>query len=205
MTEKATATNASLGIKKVYLSQILIALASLLSVICTCFFSDNQKMLAVLGAIVAVFGIVAFVLEFLGLKKASHDEDGYRTAFYLMLTAVAAVAVNVVISIIWPVHRSMTADDMVYRIISVFVCYYVIVTTVARLKARGHEEAAELGRPALYALYIGYAAEVAVSLIAMFVRKDSLTMDIANCASAGLSTAATLYYAAFLEKSWKLL
>ena len=192
----------SLGIHKVYISQLLLVAAQLL--VCVAGFAEsNEVVLGVLALVIVGMTLVSVVLELIGLGKASPEDQGYQTAFALAIAALLLVVVQAVANIMGKTTNA-TYDDMIVKLDSIAICYFVIKTTISRLTAIGQEKLAAFGKNALLAVVVAYVAKLAVMIVEIFV-KDSTVLNVLSILTSAMSLCGTCYYAQFLGKSWKLL
>ena len=96
--------NAYEGIKKIFLSEILMLIASIVTIVgaVVSLVSITQSgvstaNLALIGVFVIVFAIaaiVAFILNIVGLAKAKKDESNFKTAYILTLVGIVVSVVS---------------------------------------------------------------------------------------------------------------
>lgn len=96
--------NAYSGIKKIYVSEILMLIASVVTIVGSVFTLTAMNMtgevdtsVLIIGAIALVFAIaalVAFILNIVGLAQARKDESGFNTAFMLTFAGIVVSLIS---------------------------------------------------------------------------------------------------------------
>ena len=204
MAEQTELTAAARGIKKVFISQLLKVFSGLFTLLYGTLVK-NETVQFILGAVGFALLIAGIILEISGLKTAAPDEKGYRLAYKLSIGELCALAVTLAALVIWPDLNGDSTDELLYRLLDIFIAYTLIKTTIARLKARGHEDIAAIGRPALFFVCACYGAQAFFSALDAFIREGSVFMYISTSILAVLGVIATFFFALFLGKSWKRL
>ena len=130
--------NAANGVKKIFASEVMILFAAIFSLITalmtfTAFVAASNN--SVMGGIaagsgVAIFGFASLILfvagyitNFIGIKKASADEEDFKKAFYALVIGLVAVIISVLLS-----ENKMlsSACDIINNVAQLFVTVYVI-------------------------------------------------------------------------------
>ena len=112
--------NAARGLERVYQSQVLALIASVLMII------------PILNIIASIALIVSLVLYMVGLNEAGRDDENYKTAFTLI---IAQLVISVLNAIIGGVIFSLANEAL-----TLAVLYFVCITTNRLLKNIGAEE-----------------------------------------------------------------
>ena len=135
--------NAYRGVKKIWLAELLMHLASIVGIIMVIVMAANGTMvgedivinegvktpIAVLGIVTAVIALVAFILNLVGLINANNDDSAFRIALLVTILGVVASA----ISAIWSNNETLNKwMDTAITICSMFASYYVL-TGIANL------------------------------------------------------------------------
>lgn len=115
-----TYPNAAHGLERVYQSQVLALIASVLMII------------PILNIIASIALIVSLVLYMVGLNEAGRDDENYKTAFTLI---IAQLVISVLNAIIGGVIFSLASEAL-----TLAVLYFVCITTNRLLKNIGAEE-----------------------------------------------------------------
>ena len=130
--------NAANGVKKIFASEVMILFAAIFSLITalmtfTAFVAASNN--SVMGGIaagsgVAIFGFASLILfvagyitNFIGIKKASADEEDFKNANYALVIGLVAVIISVLLS-----ENKMlsSACDIINNVAQLFVTVYVI-------------------------------------------------------------------------------
>lgn len=122
--------NAAQGLKMIFWAAIAAIISAVVSVI------------PILGIIGAIAVIVCGIISFLGVRKASADDEGYHKALVYTIA-------NIVIGII----QIFTDDIMIVgtlvgiagSIVSLMVTYYICITTAKILRNVGSDAIADKG------------------------------------------------------------
>lgn len=199
-------SNSALGMKKVYISLLLMMIADIIVEFANLFFSDEKFQIVngIMGSAAVILVLVCAVIRFLGLMKAAPDDKGYKTAYELAVCAILAILLTIALNAIWPDVIKTSSDGLLFRIISLFIAYFVIETTTNRLEAAGCDKEAKTGNEVLYIVCFAYLAEAVAAIIGLAV-KEGKVIGIVNDVVKFLSLFATAYFANFLGKACKKL
>lgn len=204
MAEQTGLTAAARGIKKVYVSELLRIVASVLYAT-EALISGDGLLWSVLGGIAFAALAAGTVFEISGLRTAAPDENGYRLAYRLSVIELCALGVTIIAVVIWPDLSKDGTDDLIYRLVDVFISYTMLKTTVDRLTARGHADIARLGKPTLFLTCACYGAQAFFSALNSFIAEGSVFMNVITVIFIVLGVPASILLALFLGKSWKRL
>ena len=144
--------NAYRGIKKIWIAELLMLLATILSIVIIVIPAVNGVNLSVeqnlsqayyaptiasLALTVAFVGLVAFFLILLGVIVARVDDENFRIALYVTILGIAAS----IVSAIWTNNQRLTDwMDIAITICSLFASFYIL-TGIASLAGKfGDEE-----------------------------------------------------------------
>ena len=179
--------HAAKGIKKVFVAEILELVSSILPVLATIgalstvVFAEEglatAGVVTVLGTMVCVIAalvlaVLAFVLEIIGLKQTSAENDSFRVAFCLVIiqlfTAVfvgviSIISLNSSTTTVWYNFLSTFAD-----ILNIIVTIYVINGCSELVVAKGREDLAIEGANLLSAIVILYAFGCFLGIMPIF-------------------------------------
>ena len=135
--------NAFSGVKKIWLAEMLMLLAALLSIVLIFMVALNSTMegeeliisdgIAGTAGVITIFAalvaLVAFILNLVGLIAARKDEAAFNSALIITLLGIAASAV----SSIWSNSgRLVRIMDVVTTLCNLYASYYVL-TGIANL------------------------------------------------------------------------
>lgn len=138
--------NAYRGVKKIWLAELLMLFAVLVGIILVFVLAANSTVsgndviisegiktpLAIFGIITALIGLVAFILNLVGLINARGDDAAFRIALLVTLLGIVVSA----ISAIWSNNQVLTKwMDIALTIFSMLVSYYIL-TGIANLADR---------------------------------------------------------------------
>ncbi len=138
--------NAYRGVKKIWLAELLMLFAVLVGIILVFVLAANSTVsgndviisegiktpLAIFGIITALIGLVAFILNLVGLINARGDDAAFRIALLVTLLGIVVSA----ISAIWSNNQVLTKwMDIALTIFSMLASYYIL-TGIANLADR---------------------------------------------------------------------
>lgn len=146
--------NARDGIGKIYISELMMLIASVITLIGTVVgmttvqtstTEASETDLAVLGVFVLVFAIVAliaFILNIVGLAKARKDEENFNKAFMLTFVGLAAS----IISSFFSNNKNLSDSfNVVIDLIWLLVTIFIIIGVVSLAKQTNHSAVAQKG------------------------------------------------------------
>lgn len=130
--------NAKKGLRKVYNAQILLIIAAIISIVSVVVMTvlgkaiqsgaqdiNNTDVISVLFIIAAgIISIIAFFLNFIGVGKASRDDESFKNALIMLVIGLASSVISSALQNRLPnLARYL---DYLHDISSLLVSYYVI-------------------------------------------------------------------------------
>ena len=130
--------NAKIGLRKVYNAQILSIIASIIGIVGTVVMTvlgkaiqsgaenyNSSDIISVIFLIVAgIIGIIAFILNFVGISRTSKDDESFKNALIMLVIAIAASVIGSAIQNRFPGTAKYL--DYLHDLATLFVSYYVI-------------------------------------------------------------------------------
>lgn len=174
--------NASNGIKKIFLTQILGIIAVVLACI---------PFLGILGVIASIIGLV---LTLVGLKEAAADSPGYQTAFIIAIINLIVTCLAFISGVFGSIM------SIVATILSLATLYYVCHTTADLLRSTGENDIAADGISVWNLNLICTAVAVICSILGLLPFLKGL-VTIISVIVAIVSIIATIKYISFLNNS----
>ena len=177
--------NAYDGIKKIYLAEILTLISTIIACVATVVAAIGLKSAdggaedigaasAIVGggAVLIISGIiilVAFILNILGISRASKDEENFKKAMTWLL-----------ISLIGSLAAGFTKDgsfinlacDLVYQIGNILVTFYVIDGVISLARKIGREDLVSRGTKLKGMIIAVYVIGFALTLISGFMKQS---------------------------------
>ena len=210
--------NARDGVKKIRTSSLLVLITAVIALvigILTALAGKSAKDgtldftgvagAGVLGIISAVLLLIAFILDLLGLSRASRDEKSFKNALLLTLAGIVlsvvsgAFANNATINGIFT-----TVNDLIG--VAVFV---MVVRGIMNLAAKlNKEDIQKKGGRLIKTLAVVYVLAVIAGLVATIMQRNTTTLAIAGIlllVSAVLEIIVYLSYFGYLGKAVKML
>lgn len=208
-------SNAKEGIKKIYsaglltlIGLILMLTSPVLLLLFNVSGSGNDiggwvalvtMILGILGGVVLL--IISFVIEIIGVRKASKDENGFKAALLFIVAGIAlAVLGGIFRADTYPVPNSIIA--ILSEINSFAVIAFIIqsVRNIADRKNNG--EMSRSGQKLLLIAMIIYGLIIVVRIIGFFPLLDQ---NIISIIVTLLSLCVTVLYLNYLKKALKML
>ena len=130
--------NAKIGLRKVYNAQILSIIASIIGIVGTVVMTvlgkaiqsgaenyNSSDIISLIFLIVAgIIGIIAFILNFVGIGRTSKDDESFKNALIMLVIAIAASVIGSAIQNKFPGTAKYL--DYLHDLATLFVSYYVI-------------------------------------------------------------------------------
>ncbi len=174
--------NARDGIGKIYISELMMLIASVITLIGTVVgmttvqtstTEASETDLAVLGVFVLVFAIVAliaFILNIVGLAKARKDEENFNKAFMLTFVGLAAS----IISSFFSNNKNLSDSfNVVIDLIWLLVTIFIIIGVVSLAKQTNHSAVAQKGENLLKVI-------IGVEILALVIKAVGVICAIAK-------------------------
>ena len=189
-----TYPNAFNGVKKLHTSQILSLISAILSIIFAILlliggsaalgFQDLEDaavfgILAIIVALgAAVLSIIAFIMQIIGLKKASNDEKSFYTAFVF---AIISLVLTVVAAIFTMLNVANGFGDDIANIFtkfsSIVVTAFVIIGIRNLADALGQNEMAEKARRIAIFQAVIIGLSIIATIISLFTGNTATTIS----------------------------
>lgn len=174
--------NARDGIGKIYISELMMLIASVITLIGTVVgmatvqtstTEASETDLAVLGVFVLVFAIVAliaFILNIVGLAKARKDEENFNKAFMLTFVGLAAS----IVSSFFSNNKNLSDSfNVVIDLIWLLVTIFIIIGVVSLAKQTNHSAVAQKGENLLKVI-------IGVEILALVIKAVGVICAIAK-------------------------
>lgn len=174
--------NARDGIGKIYISELMMLIASVITLIGTVVgmttvqtstTEASETDLAVLGVFVLVFAIVAliaFILNIVGLAKAKKDEENFNKAFMLTFVGLAAS----IVSSFFSNNKNLSDSfNVVIDLIWLLVTIFIIIGVVSLAKQTNHSAVAQKGENLLKVI-------IGVEILALVIKAVGVICAIAK-------------------------
>ena len=187
--------------KKFATSLLMLLVATLASEIALLVNNDTVMTVAALISFVLLF--LSAIYEFIGLKKAAPDDEGYSKAYQAAVGLILAVILGIILALVW---KDVFSDNStwLFTVVEILIGYYVITTTIKRLEANGNAAEVKLGKDALLAMEINWTASVLASVLALFFKEGSFIKIIREVGYT-MQIVGTAYFYVFLSKAYKKL
>lgn len=157
-----------------------------------------SQILSILSGLLAVLGIVAFVLNLLALYGAGRKDQGYKTAFILSI-------VGIVVSIVGAIAGETVLGSIISIIsivINLGILYYVVITTNSCLEGSDAPDLAAKGNNVWKLNLICSIAAVVLTVLLLIVPMLAAVLAIV----VGIvEIVAAILYMIYLYKSSKAL
>lgn len=214
-----TYPNAANGVKKIFTAEILsliatvCAIATLIFSLTTLASANDSAAAAALtsgaGAILfgvgaGVLAIIAFIIQLIGVNKASNDEPAFKVALYAILAGILFSALS---SILSNVGIAKSIFDALGSVASLFVMIYVI-QGIRNLADKLGDSAIDQKGASIFKVLIGmYVLIIIAQLIVLIFRNGSGALVAAVLALIALVLQLIVYilYISFLSKAKAML
>ncbi len=204
--------NVSKGIKKIYAAEIISIFATITAIgagiMSAVIYVGEQKngsldgleiealAATILIAAAAVLYVVGFILNLVGIIKASKDEASFKNAFMFTILGIVASVLSVVLASI-DVAASFT--DIFIDLAGLFVTIFVIQGIVRISESLHREDMVKKGRKILTATVIGYCIGTGLSLFSSVFTTTGITGSIAAILSVCASLFTLVVYLIYLS------
>lgn len=207
--------NAYEGIKKIYISELLMLIASIVTFVGAIVtltsitsFGASTTNLTILGVIVIVFAIVsliAFILNIVGLAKARKDESNFNTAYVLTFAGIIAS----VLSSIFRNNKDLSdifsiAIDLIWLLVT---C--LIIVAIVNIAKQVNDPAVAAKGNNLLKLIVGVQVLAivikVVSIICAIVKIGQTIPAVLSIIAGVLTVVYHLIYISLLSKANKML
>ena len=162
--------NALEGVKKIYKAEIIALISAVVMVIAALIMivgAAAESAGGVLGGgvlfiAVAVLGIIAFIMNLVGLNKAKLDDDNFKTALYITIIGIVA-------SILLGATKEGTLlnslGSNVDKICEFLVTWFVCTGIISLSDKLGDEAMRQRGVNARKLLLIGWCVNIVISIL----------------------------------------
>ena len=172
---------ASQGLRKMFIAQIGAIVCTVIGAI------------PIIGLIGALGALVFSVISIIGLHQAGKDIEGCKTALYLTVA-------NIVVSLLGQIKAISGVADIVGKIISLAIVYFVCTSVAAVLKSEGHAGIAAKGEKVWSINLICTVVSVICSILAL-IPLINIIAGIASFVIVIVSIYAGILYIIFLKQS----
>lgn len=217
-----TFPNAYKGIKKLHTAQVLGLISAILGVVIAIFVvlsvaaisTQNESAAVVFGLLILVVGIaagvlaiIAYILQIVGLKNASHDDNSFYTAFVFAI-------IGLVLTVLATIFSSLNvANGFGDDIASLFTKFSTIIITafviigVSNLAGKLEQSAMAKRAKSVGTLQIVILAlSIVASIIALFTgNAATIISGVLGLIAALLTVVFAIVYLVFLGKAKKML
>ncbi|MBR6258841.1 MAG: hypothetical protein IKR21_01350 [Oscillospiraceae bacterium] len=205
--------NALQGVKKIYKAEILsliaaacIIIAGLLAIVAAAGESFGVVVIAgIFGVASAVLLIIAFIMNIVGVKRASLDEPAFKTAFYVLIIGIIA---GIVMGAFQSNSFISGLGNTVSKIMEFLASYYICTGIINLADKLNDTVVSEKGKKIRNLLIIVWLLSAVVGLISGIVSNGSAGSVIGGILAivAGIiSIVAYIMYLGLLSKAKKML
>lgn len=216
--------NALKGIKKIYISEMLMLLSGALGGVASFFGTQAAKQIEQGGAEAieagtafgvmipllasGIIAIIAVFIQFFGLKSAANDDDNFKTGYTY---ALIGLVLSVVFSILsYTKIGGDLLDDLVKLVssfIQVVVTFYVITGIKSLSEKLGNTEMAARGKKTfnIYAAAIILASVVELAMTVLSGGLKTAVVGILGAVMLVLMVVGYILYLGYLSKAKKML
>ena len=180
-----TFPNAHEGVKKIRTAELLyliIAIGGFITAIMITVATaskDKSKMtggLAVLATALGIIAIVAFIINLIGLSKASKDDRGFKDALIFTLVGIILGALSSVFS----KDPTITGViDVVSNLINVLVMVFVVRGIMNLATKLGRNDMIDKGNGILKKVVVVHVIGLVINLIGTLLQRTDTVMTIA--------------------------
>jgi hypothetical protein len=201
--------NAKKGISRIYTGQLISILAALCAGIGTAIITirgteaqdvselinGNIGPLSLLG-IGAVLAILAFLLEFLGIKKASEDEVGFTKALTFLVVGFVASLIGGFFTGRSEIVYEIT--DVISNVCNLLVTLFIISGTKSLAEKIGNEHVRSLASSTYKMIILIYLLAIALSVISLLIKNDTMAI-VAGLLGLGILVLTVIAFVVFLK------
>ncbi len=140
--------NAREGLKKMHTAVVLILISAIVGMV-----GGVITLIPVVGTIIGgiivfaagVLGIVGAIIEIVGLSNCAKDDEGYKTAFIIVIVSIIVQVVIGIVSVVVSGNTISQVGEIIAAVLELIVFYMVIKTTSDLLTQNGQNEVAQKG------------------------------------------------------------
>jgi len=218
--------NAQAGVKKIFSAEILALIASFCSMMMVVFLYFMTKTVdadgnitsggaavaslggtAVFGMAATVLAVISFIFKIIGVKKASIDEDGFKTAFYLILGGIAVALVKGVVSSFTDNNTVSNIFSIINDVITLAITIFIIQSIINLAIKLNDDDMVKRGNN-LFKIIIAMYVLIIIANIVILITGSTAGVAIAGVfglISGILSIVQYILYLAYLNKAKKML
>lgn len=211
--------NAAAGVKKIFTAEILGLIGAIATVIGTisaliavaAAANNSTGGTAVAGGAFVIFllgagvlGIIAFIMNIIGINSAAKDEASFKTALICVIVGIAGTA----IASIFSSNATISAiGTLISNVANLFVTIFVITGIIRLADQLNNGEVSAKGNNILKVIIVVYALSIIASLIVMILggQTASIIAGIIALVAAILNIVQYFMYLSFLSKAKKML
>lgn len=195
--------NTKEGFNKLFIAAILMIISDLSG-----FIKDKTETVYIyISLALVICGIVAFFLNFKGLKLCALDDSGYYQAYIFSIVGLVIGLVGTVISLIFKVQWLDICVQSISNFCEFMVIWEVLMTSGYILVKKGNEKFAESAKTTAYCHLAIFIAELLLSYYHIDVAQtgETLVIGIFALIVAVVAIVAEIRYFLFIKNMRKAL
>lgn len=206
--------NAYSGMKKIYISEIIALIASIIMVICSVFlmacYNDPDLIVETWifsAAVLVVLGVFVFsyILQIVGIVRATKDEPAFRVS---LIAIIAALVITVLECIFFEGNDVITfVLEIASDVAQFFLVHYIIHGIMHISEHLGRDDISKKGKRIFTVIYIAIGFEIIVRIFEMIFGKElgeQLSMPFGIVANI-LKVVEYILFLSYIVKAKKLL
>ena len=206
--------NAYSGMKKIYISEIIALIASIIMVICSVFlmacYNDPDLIVETWifsAAVLVVLGVFVFsyILQIIGIVRATKDEPAFRVS---LIAIIAALVITVLECIFFEGNHVITFIlEIASDVAQFFLVHYIIHGIMHISEHLGRDDISKKGKRIFTVIYIAIGFEIIVRIFEMIFGKElgeQLSMPFGIVANI-LKVVEYILFLSYIVKAKKLL
>lgn len=206
--------NAYSGMTKIYISEIIALIASIIMVICSVFlmacYNDPDLIVETWifsAAVLVVLGVFVFsyILQIIGIVRATKDEPAFRVS---LIAIIAALVITVLECIFFEGNDVITfVLEIASDVAQFFLVHYIIHGIMHISEHLGRDDISKKGKRIFTVIYIAIGFEIIVRIFEMIFGKElgeQLSMPFGIVANI-LKVVEYILFLSYIVKAKKLL
>ncbi len=206
--------NAYSGMTKIYISEIIALIASIIMVICSVFlmacYNDPDLIVETWifsAAVLVVLGVFVFsyILQIIGIVRATKDEPAFRVS---LIAIIAALVITVLECIFFEGNDVITFIlEIASDVAQFFLVHYIIHGIMHISEHLGRDDISKKGKRIFTVIYIAIGFEIIVRIFEMIFGKElgeQLSMPFGIVANI-LKVVEYILFLSYIVKAKKLL
>ena len=206
--------NASIGIKRIFVSEMIALAASIITAVCSVIFmacyKDPELFDAVGIASIGLFAalgvfIFSYILQIIGIVRASKDEPAFRVS---LIAIIAALVITVLECIFFEGNHIIAFIlDIATDVAEFFLVHYIIHGIMHISDHLGRDDISKKGKRIFRVIYIAIGFEIVVRVFELIFGKElgeQLSMPFGLVADI-LSVVEYILFLSYIGKANKLL